>query len=180
MERVRLSPTAEELLTVLHERHGPLMFHQSGGCCDGSSPMCYPRGEFRVGGADLLLGVLALDTPFWISASSTSQLPRPIVPDLWLVLFVLDALPDPFHAVLPGGERLEIAAVAGVEGVIPEVPIAARTDQVEDVTLGAVPHALAVSGTRGRGIGELTRDGHVTDATDRRIHRQCRIHFIQG
>jgi len=69
VERVRLSPAAEELLTVLHRRHGPLMFHQSGGCCDGSSPMCYPRGEFRVGGADLLLGVLALDTPFWISAS---------------------------------------------------------------------------------------------------------------
>lgn len=69
VERVRLSPAAEELLTVLHGRHGPLMFHQSGGCCDGSSPMCYPRGEFRVGGADLLLGVLALDTPFWISAS---------------------------------------------------------------------------------------------------------------
>lgn len=45
------------------------MFHQSGGCCDGSSPMCYPRGEFRVGGADVLLGLVAGDTPFWMSAN---------------------------------------------------------------------------------------------------------------
>ncbi|WP_344973153.1 DUF779 domain-containing protein [Streptosporangium fragile] len=69
MERVRLGPAAEELLDRLRRRHGPLMFHQSGGCCDGSAPMCYPRGEFRVGAADVLLGVVALDTPFWISAS---------------------------------------------------------------------------------------------------------------
>jgi uncharacterized protein len=66
--RVGLSPAAEALLGRLAERHGPLMFHQSGGCCDGSSPMCYPRGEFRVGGADVLLGRVAGDTPFWMSA----------------------------------------------------------------------------------------------------------------
>lgn len=38
--------------------HGPVMFHQSGGCCDGSSPMCYPEGEFRTGGSDILLGTI--------------------------------------------------------------------------------------------------------------------------
>jgi uncharacterized protein (DUF779 family) len=45
------------------------MFHQSGGCCDGSSPMCYPRGDFLVGDRDVLLGVLDLDdgVPVWIS-----------------------------------------------------------------------------------------------------------------
>jgi uncharacterized protein (DUF779 family) len=67
--RVDLTPQAEALLRTLTEQHGPLMFHQSGGCCDGSSPMCYPRGEFRVGGADVLLGEVAGDTPFWMSAS---------------------------------------------------------------------------------------------------------------
>ena len=41
------------LIRVLREKHGPLMFHQSGGCCDGSSPMCYPRGEFMVGDSDV-------------------------------------------------------------------------------------------------------------------------------
>ncbi|AEH10775.1 MULTISPECIES: DUF779 domain-containing protein [Protofrankia] len=67
-ERVRLTPAAEEVLRVLVDTHGPVMFHQSGGCCDGSAPMCYPRGEFRVGGADVLLGRVACDTPFWMSA----------------------------------------------------------------------------------------------------------------
>jgi uncharacterized protein (DUF779 family) len=47
-------------------KHGPLMFHQSGGCCDGSSPMCYPRGEFLIGDNDVLLGELN-GTPFYIS-----------------------------------------------------------------------------------------------------------------
>ena len=52
----------------LQAKHGPLMFHQSGGCCDGSSPMCYPRGEFLVGEGDVLLGTLSpSETPFYIS-----------------------------------------------------------------------------------------------------------------
>src|SRR5690606_39189173 len=67
-ERVALTEAAEELLRRLTEQHGPLMFHQSGGCCDGSSPMCYPRGEFRVGASDVLLGEVAGDMPFWMSA----------------------------------------------------------------------------------------------------------------
>lgn len=66
--RVELTPAAEDLVRQLAARHGPVMFHQSGGCCDGSAPMCYPRGEFRVGGSDVLLGRVAGDTPFWMSA----------------------------------------------------------------------------------------------------------------
>ncbi|MFF9276583.1 DUF779 domain-containing protein [Streptomyces griseosporeus] len=66
--RVELTEAAERLVRTLTERHGPVMFHQSGGCCDGSAPMCYPRGEFRVGGSDVLLGHVAGDTPFWMSA----------------------------------------------------------------------------------------------------------------
>lgn len=68
VERVRLTPAAERLVARLIGRHGPVMFHQSGGCCDGSAPMCYPRGEFRVGASDVLLGVVAHGTPFWMSA----------------------------------------------------------------------------------------------------------------
>ncbi|UYQ64380.1 DUF779 domain-containing protein [Streptomyces peucetius] len=66
--RVSLTPAAGELVAQLVAVHGPVMFHQSGGCCDGSAPMCYPRGEFRVGGSDVLLGRVAGDTPFWMSA----------------------------------------------------------------------------------------------------------------
>jgi uncharacterized protein len=53
------------VLRELVAQHGPLLFHQSGGCCDGSSPMCFPRGEFRVGERDVLLGELE-GTPFYI------------------------------------------------------------------------------------------------------------------
>jgi uncharacterized protein (DUF779 family) len=56
--RVALTDSAVELLDKLWLIHGPLMFHQSGGCCDGSSPMCYPAGEFITAEADVLLGVL--------------------------------------------------------------------------------------------------------------------------
>ncbi|WP_028808595.1 DUF779 domain-containing protein [Streptomyces canus] len=72
--RVELTPAAAELLRRLREAHGPLMFHQSGGCCDGSAPMCFPEGEFRTGGSDVLLA--ELDVPgvgepvtFWMSRS---------------------------------------------------------------------------------------------------------------
>jgi hypothetical protein len=59
---------ATALMDKLAAKHGALMFHQSGGCCDGSSPMCYPRGEFLVGDSDVLLATLG-ETPFYISRS---------------------------------------------------------------------------------------------------------------
>ena len=68
VERVSITPRAAELLETLKDIHGPLMFHQSGGCCDGSSPMCYPRGDFKVGQVDVYLGSVA-DTPFYMSSS---------------------------------------------------------------------------------------------------------------
>ncbi|NKY44580.1 DUF779 domain-containing protein [Nocardia sp. MDA0666] len=66
--RVDLTEAAQTLLDNLIRQHGPVMFHQSGGCCDGSAPMCFPRGEFRVGASDVLLGRVGADTPFWMSA----------------------------------------------------------------------------------------------------------------
>jgi uncharacterized protein (DUF779 family) len=68
VDRVLVSPAAEQVIARLKVMHGELMFHQSGGCCDGSAPMCYPRHEFRVGAQDLLIGTIA-DTPFYIGAS---------------------------------------------------------------------------------------------------------------
>jgi uncharacterized protein (DUF779 family) len=64
--RVAVTPQAEALLRKLQGIHGPLMFHQSGGCCDGSAPMCFPRGDFKVGQQDVFLGTI-VDTPFYIS-----------------------------------------------------------------------------------------------------------------
>ncbi|CAM5786342.1 DUF779 domain-containing protein [Cellulomonas persica] len=58
VERVAVTPAAAQLLRTLRAQHGELMFHQSGGCCDGSSPMCYPAGEFLTGDVDEHLGDL--------------------------------------------------------------------------------------------------------------------------
>jgi uncharacterized protein (DUF779 family) len=71
--RVALTPAAADLLRALWLRHGPLMFHQSGGCCDGSSPMCYPVGDFLTGDSDVLLGLFDL---------SGGVEPRPL--DFWM------------------------------------------------------------------------------------------------
>jgi uncharacterized protein (DUF779 family) len=67
--RILATPEAEALMADLSAQHGPLMFHQSGGCCDGSAPMCYPAGEFRVGGQDVLLGTVGENIPVWIGAA---------------------------------------------------------------------------------------------------------------
>lgn len=68
--RVAVTPEAAELVRSLRAQHGPLMFHQSGGCCDGSSPMCYPAGEFLTGPADVHLGDLDVGegeaVPVWM------------------------------------------------------------------------------------------------------------------
>ena len=58
--RVAVTDDAAALLARLRRRHGELMFHQSGGCCDGSSPMCYPQGDFLTSDADVHLGDLSI------------------------------------------------------------------------------------------------------------------------
>ena len=64
--RVSATPEAEALIAKLAAQHGELLFHQSGGCCDGSAPMCFPRGEFMVGDADVKLGEIG-GQPFYMS-----------------------------------------------------------------------------------------------------------------
>jgi len=66
--RVLVTPAAEALIDLLRDEHGPLMFHQSGGCCDGSSPMCFAAGEFKVGSNDVWLGRIH-GCDFFMSAS---------------------------------------------------------------------------------------------------------------
>ncbi|MCT9005879.1 DUF779 domain-containing protein [Streptomyces sp. NPDC054766] len=113
--RVELTPAAAELLRRLRTQHGPLMFHQSGGCCDGSAPMCYPEGEFRTGGSDVLLAELeveGVDEPitFWISKSQY---------ELWrhtrLIVDVVPGRGSGFSLEAPEGVRFLIRSrVVGV------------------------------------------------------------------
>jgi uncharacterized protein len=66
--KVLATEAALQLIEKLKAKYGPLMFHQSGGCCDGSSPMCYPQGDLIVGDSDVLLGEIG-GCPFYISAA---------------------------------------------------------------------------------------------------------------
>jgi hypothetical protein len=68
VERVLVTEAAEAVINRLRSIHGALLFHQSGGCCDGSAPMCYPAREFRVGAQDVLMGGIA-GCPFYMGAA---------------------------------------------------------------------------------------------------------------
>lgn len=67
-DKVSATPSALKLIAEIVTDHGPVLFHQSGGCCDGSSPMCYPKSEFIIGDNDVLLGHIG-GAPVYISAS---------------------------------------------------------------------------------------------------------------
>lgn len=110
--RVELSPPAAALLDRLWRRHGPLMFHQSGGCCDGSAPMCYPAGEFLTSDADLLLGELDLGpdaeggprvAPFWMSTEQFAYWRH-----TYLVVDVVPGRGSGFSVEAPSGVRFLI------------------------------------------------------------------------
>jgi hypothetical protein len=64
--RVLISDEAQKVVAQLQDRFGPLMFHQSGGCCDGSQPMCFELGDFKLGQSDVCLGEIA-SCEFWMS-----------------------------------------------------------------------------------------------------------------
>lgn len=70
--RVAMTQAAVDLLGELVAKHGQLMFHQSGGCCDGSSPMCFPEGDFLTSDADILLGHFELPLPEPTTDGATS------------------------------------------------------------------------------------------------------------
>ncbi|QKT12811.1 DUF779 domain-containing protein [Rhodococcus sp. W8901] len=137
--RAVVTAAAAALLRHLADVHGPLMLHQSGGCCDGSAPMCFPLGEFVVGDRDVLLGVLDLGAgvgetsasdpedddavPVWISGPQF---------DAWkhtqLVLDVVPGRGAGFSLEAPEGVRLlsrgrvfgadELTALAGVAPIL--------------------------------------------------------------
>ena len=110
VERVVATPAALELIGRLKAQHGPeLMFYQSHGCCDGSSPMCYPLGEFKVGGQDVLVGELS-GCPFYMGKPQYK---------LWqhtdLTIDVVNGRGASFSLEIPEGKRFivrsEVCAV---------------------------------------------------------------------
>lgn len=114
-DRVVATDAAVQLLTKLSELHGGLMIHQSGGCCDGSAPMCYPVGEYRVGQRDVLVGEIELAEPIpavrvWINGDQF---------ELWkhtqLILDVVKGRGAGFSLEAPEGVRFLSRARAFTE-----------------------------------------------------------------
>ncbi|PPH23372.1 DUF779 domain-containing protein [Rathayibacter sp. AY1C4] len=105
--RVDVTAEAAGMLRRMTALHGPLMFHQSGGCCDGSSPMCFPAGTFRTGASDVLVESLRLDgldpIDFWMSRSQF---------EYWkhthLTVDLVDGRGSGFSVEAPEGKRFMI------------------------------------------------------------------------
>ena len=123
--KIDVTPAAAAMLRGLTARHGPLMFHQSGGCCDGSSPMCYPVGMFRTGASDVHLGDLAVDgvepVPVWMSRSQY---------ELWrfthLTIDLVDGRGSGFSVEAPEGKRFLIRSRMLTDEEVAELNIAPR------------------------------------------------------
>jgi uncharacterized protein (DUF779 family) len=98
-KRIVATPAAIALIRQLTEEYGPLMFHQSGGCCDGSVPLCFKQGEFRVGSRDVLLGVIE-GAPFYAGAAQ-----YPYLAKTQLVLDAIEGDLDSFSLEAGSGVR---------------------------------------------------------------------------
>lgn len=101
-QRVIVTSEAAALIQRLKKEHGPLMFHQSGGCCDGSQPMCFKEGEFRVGGSDICLGEVE-GCPFYMSADQFAYWKH-----TQLILHVTPGRGSSFSLEIPLGVRFYI------------------------------------------------------------------------
>lgn len=130
VERVAFTAEAADLVRRLTAVHGPVMFHQSGGCCDGSSPMCYPDGDFIVGHGDVRLGLIAiegLDQPvgFWMSESQF---------EYWqhthLTIDVVDGRGGGFSLETPEGKRFLIRSRLFTDDEHPRRAPIVRGDEV--------------------------------------------------
>lgn len=112
-ERVTATPDALALLDRLAAKHGPLVLHLSGGCCDGSAPLCLPRGEFRMGGGDLCLGLVG-DTPFCMGGSAYAYWEHTQV-----ILDVIQARGGGFSLEAPDGVRFTAKARLFTDAELP-------------------------------------------------------------
>ncbi len=133
--RALITEAAADLLRRLQTRHGALMFHQSGGCCDGSSPMCYPDGEFLVGDRDVLLTVLDVGdgVPVWISGPQFGAWKH-----TQLVIDVVPGRGGGFSIEAPEGMRFLSRArafTAEENGLLAERPPVTGTDWSHGVRL---------------------------------------------
>ena len=116
ISRIISTDKAAELIVKLEEMHGPLMFHQSGGCCDGSQPMCFSEGEFKTGSSDVCLGIIN-GCRFYMSRDQF---------EYWrhtkLILDVTPGRGSSFSLEIPLGVRFYIRSRVFTEEELAELP----------------------------------------------------------
>ena len=116
ISRIISTDKAAELIVKLEEMHGPLMFHQSGGCCDGSQPMCFSEGEFKTGSSDVCLGIVN-GCRFYMSRDQF---------EYWrhtqLILDVTPGRGSSFSLEIPLGVRFYIRSRVFTEDELVELP----------------------------------------------------------
>jgi uncharacterized protein len=116
ISRIISTDKAAELIVKLEEMHGPLMFHQSGGCCDGSQPMCFSEGEFKTGSSDVCLGIVN-GCRFYMSRDQF---------EYWrhtqLILDVTPGRGSSFSLEIPLGVRFYIRSRVFTEDELEELP----------------------------------------------------------
>ena len=135
VERVVATNDARMWIDRLTAKHGPLAFHQSGGCCDGSSPMCFQKGEFKIGGADVLLGQIG-SAEFHIGADQYK---------LWehtqLIIDVVQGRGASFSLEIPEGVRFLTRGRMFTDAELTELGVSApaRADMPRSVESCALP-----------------------------------------
>jgi hypothetical protein len=100
--RVTVTDDAKAVIDQLRDRYGPLMFHQSGGCCDGSSPMCFEQGDFRLGDSDVRLGEIH-GCPFYMARDQFEYWKH-----MQLTIDVKDGRGASFSLEIPLGKRFVV------------------------------------------------------------------------
>lgn len=128
ISRVLANDAAANLIAVLKEMHGPLMFHQSGGCCDGSQPMCFPDGELKLGSSDVRLGYVE-DCPFYMNADQFAYWQH-----TQLILDVTPGRGSSFSLEIPLGVRFLIQSRVFTEDELGDLEPVQRITDGEEVS----------------------------------------------
>jgi len=115
IERVVFTPEAVAIVAALKAQHGPLIFHLSGGCCDGSAPMCFQRSDFRPGSQDILLGEIER-CPFYVSAAQFDYWARYLI-----TVDVTAGGGDSFSLEAADGKRFAVRSRLFTEAEIAEI-----------------------------------------------------------
>lgn len=141
-ERVTFTLRAAALARQLKEQHGALIFHQSGGCCEGSAPMCLRLCDFHTGGSDVLLGTVE-GCPVYVNGAQYEAWGKPRI-----LIDVVPSSSDSFSLETQGGVRFITRSQPLEEAAAAEMERRSALDTLEALGLNVNPRLSSTLGTR--------------------------------